>query len=202
MISFRQRLLLLLNAPAAGFGDRLQLGLLAVAERHRLLALVLQVVVGQHDLRQVDPLALAAELQQRQQALVEDRALLDRRVAVVEDLRQERVEPQKAPMSALNSSSASSSSLRGSRRGRRPSASVGGLQRLLCRLVALHAAGPPPAPRPPPVRSAWRSASVPPRRRDPPRIVVVPGGVQLGAQVVDEIRVGDVRQLRRRRSTS
>ena len=29
-------------------------------------------------------------------------------------------------------------------------------------------------------------------------VVVVPGGVELGAQIVDEVRVGDARQLGRR----
>ena len=62
---------------------------------------VLQIVVRQHDLREVDAFALAAELQQRQQALVEDGALLDGGVAVVEDLRQERVEPEERAHVAL-----------------------------------------------------------------------------------------------------
>ena len=57
--------------------------------------------MGQHHFREVDAFALAAELQQRQQALVEDRALLDGRVAVVEDLRQERVEPDERAHVAL-----------------------------------------------------------------------------------------------------
>ena len=91
----QKRFLLLLHAAAACFGDRLQLGRLAVRQRHGPLALVLQVVVREHHFREVDALALAAKLQQRQQALVEDRALLDGRVAVVEDLRQERVEALK-----------------------------------------------------------------------------------------------------------
>ena len=50
------------------------------------------MVVGQHDLRQVNALALSAELQQRYQSLVEDGSLLDGGVAVVEDLGKERVQ--------------------------------------------------------------------------------------------------------------
>ena len=96
MISARQGFLLLLHAPAAGFGDRVQLGRLAGAQRHRPLAQVLQVVMGQDDFREVDALALAAKLQQRQQALVKDGALLDGGVAVVEDLGEERVEPDES----------------------------------------------------------------------------------------------------------
>ena len=49
----------------------------------------------QHDLRQVDPFALAAELQQPEHLPEEDGALLDGGVAVVEDLRQVGVEPLK-----------------------------------------------------------------------------------------------------------
>ena len=71
-----------------------QMAARAEDERHGLLAEILQVVMRQYDLGNVDAFALPAEFQQRQQALVEDRPLLDVRVAVVEDLRQERVEPQ------------------------------------------------------------------------------------------------------------
>ena len=100
-------------------------------------------------------------------------------------------------MSRLNSSSASSSSVRLLRR----LVVVllrGGLQRLLRRLVSLQE----------PVHDRLE-------RRDQfallglrvqlhrhhaihLEIVVVAGGVQLGAQVVDEVRVGDVRQFGRR----
>ena len=54
-------------------------------------------VMGEHDLRQVNPFPLASELQQRQQALVEDRPLFDSRIAVVEHLREERVEADECP---------------------------------------------------------------------------------------------------------
>jgi len=47
--------------------------------------------MGQHHFREVDARALAAEFEQRQQALVEDGPLLDGGVAVVEDLREEGV---------------------------------------------------------------------------------------------------------------
>ena len=75
--------------PASVIGA--SLSALAVAQVERRLALVLQGVMGQHDLRQVDALALAAELQQRHQPLEEEEPLLDGRVAVVEHLRQEAV---------------------------------------------------------------------------------------------------------------
>lgn len=50
-------------------------------------------MVGQHDLGQVNPFPLPPELQQRQQPPVDDEALFNRRVAVIEYLREEGIDP-------------------------------------------------------------------------------------------------------------
>ncbi len=82
-----------MHTAATGFGDRLNFGRLAFSQRHGLGTAGLQVVMRQHHFREVDTFALAAKFQQRQQALVEDGALFDGGVAVVEDLRKEGIEP-------------------------------------------------------------------------------------------------------------
>ena len=87
------RFVLLVELTAAGFGDGVQLRRLTGAQGHGLAAGVLEVVMRENYFGEADALALATEFQQRQQALVEDGALLDGRVAVIEDLRKEGVEP-------------------------------------------------------------------------------------------------------------
>ena len=87
-----KRLLLFLHLARAARGHRL-LGLVAPEAEPRL-ALRGEPVVREHDLREVDALALAPELKQRHEAAVEDRPLLDLGAAVVEDLRQEGIGAQ------------------------------------------------------------------------------------------------------------
>jgi hypothetical protein len=84
--------LLLLHRAAAHRVHRRQLAAAVLVQAHRLPALVLQGMVGQHHLGQIHRVALAAEVKQRNQALAEQEAFLDAGVAVVEDLAQEGIE--------------------------------------------------------------------------------------------------------------
>ena len=88
----QQRLLLFLHSAGAGLREGLKKPLLAVRQRQVPLALVLEPVVRELHLGQVDALALATELQQRDQPPEEDGPLLDGGVAVVENLRQEGID--------------------------------------------------------------------------------------------------------------
>ncbi len=154
------------------------------------------MVVGQDDLREVDAFALAAELQQRQQPLEEDRALLDGGVAVVEDLRQERVEPDEGAHVALEQDQRVQFVLR-ILGGLVVLLCLRGLQRFLRGLVAFHQAV---AHR---LQGGDQFALLGVRvqlHRDHAvdlEVVVVAGGVELGAQVEDEVRVGRGREFGR-----
>ena len=85
-------LLLLLHTSAAN-GVHVGKGI-AAADRQieRLRTAIAQGVMGQHHLRKIHCIPLAPELQQRQQPPVEQEALLDFGVAVVEHLRQECIQ--------------------------------------------------------------------------------------------------------------
>src|SRR5690606_3423774 len=72
---------------------RVELGTLTVREDHRLTTTVLQRVVCEYHLREINPFALASEVEEREQSAEEDRPLLDIGIAVVKDLREESVEP-------------------------------------------------------------------------------------------------------------
>lgn len=60
----QQGLLWIVHLAAAGIAERLQLGVVAVAEQHSLLTLALEGEMGQPPLGKVDPFSFAAELQQ------------------------------------------------------------------------------------------------------------------------------------------
>ena len=152
--------------------------------------------MGQDDLREIDAFALAAELQQRQQPLVEDGAFLDGGVAVVEDLRQERVEPDEGAHVALEQDQGVQFVLR-SLGGLVVLLRLRGLQCFLRGLVAFHQAV---AHR---LQGGDQFALLGVRvqlHRDHAvdlEVVVVAGGVELGAQVEDEVRVGGGREFGR-----
>jgi hypothetical protein len=85
-LSAEEGLLFYLNGPAPGTRDRCQGRRVPGIEINGLLTLVLEIVAGQDDLRKIDPLALATELEERHQSLEKDRPLLDLGVSIIKYL--------------------------------------------------------------------------------------------------------------------
>ncbi|MDP2823093.1 MAG: hypothetical protein Q8O52_10520 [Sulfuritalea sp.] len=135
-------------------------------------------------------------LQQRQQALVEDGALLDGSVAVVEDLRKEGIEPDVCAHVALEQDQGVQLILCGP--GRR-SVLLGlrSVQCLLGGLVAFHHAVLHRLQRGDQIALPGVRVELHRRHAIHLEIVVVAGGVQLGAQVENEVRVGCRRKFDR-----
>src|SRR5579859_5384232 len=71
--------------------QRRQFGCFTISKRQLPIALTLQAVMGEFDLREVNAFALATKLQQRDQPPIKHEPLLDGVVAVVENLRQKAV---------------------------------------------------------------------------------------------------------------
>ncbi|EXI77156.1 MAG: hypothetical protein AW10_03972 [Candidatus Accumulibacter appositus] len=155
------------------------------------------MVMGQHDFRQINAFPLTAKLQQRQEALVEDRAFLDGRVAVIEYLRQEGVEADEGTEITLEQDQGVHFVL-GVLGSLVVLLSLRSLQGCLRGLVAFHQAvtdrfegGDQVA-----LLGVWLQL-----HGDDAidlEVVVVTGGIQLGTQVEDEVRIGGRREFGRR----
>ena len=157
----------------------------------------LQCVVRELHLRQVDGFTFPAKLKEREEPFVKDGSLLDARAAVVEHLRKERVEPDV-----------------------RPHVSLEEYERIefgLGILASLHVTSVVCSPERLLGRAEPRLESVHNRLDGSNQIslfsiriqfdyddaldlvvVVMPSGIELRPQVVDEVRIGRRRQLRRR----